>query len=220
MVRARHGWCRVVVRDRHIGLVQNIEQGVAEILARSDSGIFLEDDLLVGHHCIDYLKDALSVFRWRGDVFSVNGFAPYTGFFPGECALTPFVSSWGWATWSDRWAGIDLNPEIIISSPEEALIWDLPANSGRYLSSDWLWKWRYHIMKRNGLALSPKMAMCTHIGFDKDSTHFGVHHLPYPIYMNNEIHSTGMATKDDAFYHSIRAGIGRVPGVETIAAGV
>lgn len=217
MVRSRYGTFRVVVRDDHIGLVRNIEMGVAEILESKGSGIFLEDDLLIGDHCIEYFQNALASLRGRPEVFCVNGFAPYTGFFPGECALIPFASSWGWATWADRWEGIDLAPEVRLDSEEEIYLWALTANDAKYRSSDWLWKWRYHILKRNGLALTPKMAMCTHVGFDHDSTHFTAHKTNYPIYMNNKINETSTAVEDLEFYHTMRKGMSRVPGVETIA---
>lgn len=96
------------------GLGSSIIEGVSEIINKSGQVIVLEDDLIVLPNFLSYINKALCRYNLDKKVFSICGYSnkvkspkeyPYDSYF---CTRS---SSWGWATWSDRWFSVDWNIE-------------------------------------------------------------------------------------------------------------
>ena len=109
-------WCgEVIIHEaaENKGLYQSVRQGVTEIIEQYGKVIVMEDDLLTSPAFLSYMNKALDFYAERKSVFSVSGYNyPATRMsFPADYGYDTFVclrnSSWGWATWQDRWAQID-----------------------------------------------------------------------------------------------------------------
>ena len=102
-----------VFSARNKGLAASIIGGVTQVLAKHETVIVLEDDLLVMPSFLSFMNLGLQKYQDRPEVFSVCGYSnrftppkdyPFNTYF---CARS---SSWGWATWRDRWEKVDWNP--------------------------------------------------------------------------------------------------------------
>lgn len=104
---------RVVERDKNLGLAKSVISGVTEIVSARGRVIVLEDDLVTTPQFLQYMNDALDRYENDPKAFSVGGYQ-----FPEQKMAIPpsyghdtYASyrccSWGWATWLDRWNGID-----------------------------------------------------------------------------------------------------------------
>ncbi|MBR5255233.1 MAG: glycosyltransferase [Bacteroidales bacterium] len=99
--------------DKNQGLGPSIIQGVERILDFSETVIVLEDDLVVSKGFLRYMNDALRLYADDKRVFSVCGYTNRVDIPEGYTAdayFAPRSSSWGWATWRDRWQSVDWNP--------------------------------------------------------------------------------------------------------------
>ena len=99
--------------DRNQGLGPSVIQGIGSILDFSEAVIVLEDDLVVSKGFLRYMNDALRLYADDGRVFSVSGYTNRVDVPEGYAAdayFAPRSSSWGWATWRDRWQSVDWNP--------------------------------------------------------------------------------------------------------------
>ncbi len=95
---------QIIFRNKNFGLKKNIISGVNEIINKYKRTIVIEDDLLLAEDFLDYMNLNLNYYKNKKAVFSISGYSPnfhktnkYQNFF----SYTP--SSWGWATWLNRW---------------------------------------------------------------------------------------------------------------------
>jgi len=92
------------------GLATSIIYGVENIINKYEKVIVLEDDLIVSSDFLEYMNEALEFYKDNKNIWSISGYGPDM-----ECLknynediyLSPRGSSWGWATWKDRWDTID-----------------------------------------------------------------------------------------------------------------
>ena len=99
--------------DSNLGLGPSVIMGVERILDCSETVIVLEDDLVVSRGFLVYMNEALRRYADDKRVFSVCGYSnrvTVPGDYPYDAYFAPRSSSWGWATWRDRWQSVDWNP--------------------------------------------------------------------------------------------------------------
>ena len=110
-----HGFNSVTIRrsDVNRGLGPSIIAGASELIQRYGRVIVLEDDLVVTPDFLSWMNAGLDRYASVPEVFSVCGYSNtvavpagylYDGYF------APRSSSWGWATWKDRWEQVDWDP--------------------------------------------------------------------------------------------------------------
>ncbi|QJW88009.1 glycosyltransferase [Spirosoma taeanense] len=99
-----------VIREANLGCAASVIAGVSEVLARHDSVIVVEDDIVTAPNFLDFMNQALIQYAAQKNVYSIGGYTfPFRkptdykadGYFFGRhCA-------WGWGIWADRWQTID-----------------------------------------------------------------------------------------------------------------
>lgn len=92
------------------GLAGSIISGVSKILDIHHQAIILEDDLLTTPNFLDYMNQCLSFYKSNPKVLSISGYAPKItppDNYSFDNAFNIRASSWGWATWKDRWDQVD-----------------------------------------------------------------------------------------------------------------
>ena len=96
--------------DSNKKLGPSIIAGVTEVINQYGGAIVVEDDLIVAKNFLSFMNLGLDKYKERSEVFSVCGYTnivkvpkdyPYNAYF---CVRS---SSWGWATWKDRWESVD-----------------------------------------------------------------------------------------------------------------
>ena len=101
---------QVVDAERNKGLARSIIEGVSAVIAEQGRVIVLEDDLVLSADFLQYMNDALEAYADDARIWSISGYSPAISLpadYGGDIYLTPRASSWGWATWADRWSVID-----------------------------------------------------------------------------------------------------------------
>lgn len=96
--------------ENNNGLAKSIINGVTEIIYKYDKVIVLEDDLIVSDDFLNYMNEALKFYKDDKKVWSISGYGPdmeCLKSYNEDIYLSPRGSSWGWATWKDRWDSID-----------------------------------------------------------------------------------------------------------------
>ncbi|MDX4037402.1 glycosyltransferase family protein [Aliarcobacter skirrowii] len=92
------------------GLANSIIGGVTEIINKYHKVIVLEDDLIVSSDFLEYMNEALEFYKNDEKIWSISGYGPKLPClenYDKDLYLSPRGSSWGWATWKDRWGSVD-----------------------------------------------------------------------------------------------------------------
>lgn len=92
------------------GLGPSIIYGVTKIINQYGRAIVLEDDLILSKNCLAFLNQGLDRFENEPKVFSICGYSNMVEVPVNYSADSYFCvrsSSWGWATWKDRWNSVD-----------------------------------------------------------------------------------------------------------------
>ncbi len=175
-------WCDVVLCEREInmGLGRSILAGVTEVLARYESAIVFEDDLICVPGTYAYICAALERYRNDDRVMSVTGWThPLVA--PGDVADLPYFDGraecWVWGTWARAWRGMGTDARTLMQQCKDRNIdiyrygADLVNMAKVELRQNiWAVRFLYHHILKRGLCLRPPRSMVEHIGFDTDAT--------------------------------------------------
>ena len=175
---------KVVRREENRGLAGSIVSGVGELLAAHESVIVLEDDCVPSSKFVELMSSLLSRYRDQPRVFAVSGYAPpgLPEDYPYDICFSPLSSSWGWATWRDRWARYDplaTGWQEVLETPTLRARFDAP---GKFFSrllrqqmtqgaDSWAIRWYYALYKNQGVCAWPIRSFIDNIGSDGSGVH-------------------------------------------------
>lgn len=177
-------------RTENIGLKASLSSGITQVCQTHDRVIVLEDDLELGPETLDYFNKALDLYKGDMRVWSICADIPeLNGFGRDRAHFMPVGSSWGWATWSDRWGSyIGENP-LNLAACRSRIFKDrfnvhglrkfermLGMEEGGRISS-WYVHWHLTIVRNNGMSLFPPVPMLRNGGFG-GGTHSSRFSLP------------------------------------------
>lgn len=171
----------LVEAEKNRGLAASVVAGVTEVVNKHERVIVLEDDLLVSPYFLDFMNEGLAVYKSSPQVYSINGFMYPLGHATKDVVLLPYTSTWGWATWKDKWTAFSPEmegKEFLAENPFLAARFNL----GDYRYTDmlnfgnnsWGIKWYYAVFLRNGLNVFPTQSLVSNIGFDGSGTNGGI----------------------------------------------
>ena len=167
------------------GLAASVIAGVTEIINKYGKVIVVEDDCAVSPYFLNYMNNSLDYFENNQKIGSIAGYAPDIKLPDGydkdiyaayrSCSCT-------WATWKNRWDGIDWELNDIgdfYKSPK--LIKKLNSNgSDRFIrlyrqtkgnGSSWSVRFGAHLVKKNLLTVYPRYSYIQNIGCDESGVH-------------------------------------------------
>jgi len=169
----------IIEREFNWGLANSIIDGVSQLCDQYGRVIVLEDDLLVSPHFLSYVNTALEKYQNDLAVMQIAGYMFPMGLSLNEDALfLPFISSWGWATWSRAWSKFDPNAQGFQMLKKDRHLrnrFDLCGNynyfkmlksqqSGK--TNSWAIRWYLSVFLNHGLTLYPRQTMVENVGFD------------------------------------------------------
>ena len=96
----------IINSEENNGLSKSVINGVTEIINKYEKVIVLEDDLITSPYFLEYMNEALELYKDRKDIWSISGYCPnikIPSYYKDEVFLIRRGSSWGWGTWKDRW---------------------------------------------------------------------------------------------------------------------
>lgn len=100
----------VVEAEKNKGLAKSIIGGVTGVLKKYGKVIVVEDDLVLSPHFLQYMNGALDYYQDAPEVWSISGYSfPMKSLkkYEHDVFYSYRGTSWGWATWLDRWEMTD-----------------------------------------------------------------------------------------------------------------
>jgi hypothetical protein len=168
------------------GLAKSIIDGVSLIINNFGKAIIIEDDLIVSEYFLNYMNRALDFFKNNKDIWSISGYAPplpCLKYYKQEIYLSLRSSSWGWATWSNRWNKVDwLVKDFNNLKKNKNKIKQLNQGGNdlfkmlelQYLGKidSWAIRYNYSQFLHSAYSATPKISMTKNMGFnDNYATH-------------------------------------------------
>lgn len=180
------GFKSVVINEAKTnkGLANSIIEGVTQVLEKYSEVIVLEDDLVTSPNFLNFMNQALNFYKNNTRVFSISGFTVPLSLpqdYQFDNYFTLRGSSWGWATWDNRWLNIDWKVndfEAFIKNRKQRVAFNKMGSDltnmlqkqmkGRLNS--WAVRWVYHQFKEQLYTVYPTVSKVRNIGFGKYAT--------------------------------------------------
>lgn len=165
-------------QKKNKGLAQSIIDGVTTVIRKRKRAIILEDDLITSPNFLNFMNNCLTEFENNKTIMHIAGYSdPVKNITLPPLFFWRVVSTWGWATWEDRWAKFIDDPvylyEKLIQSKQ---IENFDLNSYGFFidqllrnisggKKTWGIKWQASIYLNNGLCVNPGKTLIQNIGF-------------------------------------------------------
>jgi len=173
----------IIKNNNNIGLKKSIIKGISEIFKNNEAAIIIEDDLLVSKNFLDYMNEGLDFYNNNKNIISISGYTPLNGK-NINVTFSKRTSSWGWATWKDRWEKINWNldkemykyihkKQYHIKSLD--LGYDFPLLIEKHLNSlvdSWLVIFVFNQLINDKWTVHPSNTKVLNIGMNSSGTHF------------------------------------------------
>lgn len=216
-----------VVRSKtNKGLARSVIDGISEVISKYGRVIVLEDDLVLMPGCLNYMDEALNIYESDQRIFSVCAYGlkvkrPKN--YNGDVYLGIRSSSWGWATWKDRWQSIDWEISDwneLISSKQKQKAFNLGGSDmfgmlRGYMqgkNNSWAIRFCYAQHRQGRYSVHPFNSLVTNEGFGVDATNCRQKYSRFKIDLNTDdnalilpahLNPEKSILKDNAYYHSI-----------------
>lgn len=160
-----------------------MHQAIDWFFSHVNSGVILEDDLVLGRSAIPFLSHFLQATSdnrvWMISGNRQSAFGPLS-----KASLTKIPHIWGWATWAKKWQSHDKELEFwpdFRNSSKFATIFPSKAVSDKFRSEidtafsgevdTWDLGWMASMWSADGFSVRPPMNLITNHGFDHEATH-------------------------------------------------
>ena len=168
------------------GLASSIIDGITSVINKYGKAIIIEDDIIVSEYFLDFMNKSLNFYKNNKNIWSISGYCPILEClknYKKEVFLSLRSSSWGWASWSDRWNKSRWSMEDFESFKSNNDKIEILNQGGndlfkmlelQYLGKidSWSIRWQYSQFLNSAYSVTPKISMTQNIGFnDKFSTH-------------------------------------------------
>lgn len=181
----------VIERNKNWGLANSIINGVTKIVNEYGKAIVLEDDLVTSPYFLQFMNNGLKFYQENQGIMSITGFnLPPTCMklpknFTDDVYLNYRSSSWGWATWVNRWNLIDWDIkdfDQFIDDPKKQKLFNrggddltdmLRAQMEGKIDS-WAIRFSYAHFKQKMYSVYPRYSYINNIGLDGTGVHCGV----------------------------------------------
>lgn len=177
----------VYLPEKNLGCYLGNRTAISWFFELVPMGIILEDDIWPSKSFLDYCTVSLLEFHSDRSIGSISG----TNIVPvdyfkrasqvSSFRLSKYSSSWGWATWADRWQAFADNSEIaeihevnrkVFKSGIRMQYWNQIMKKTYLKKVDsWAYRWLFTHWKNGWLALTPNMNLVQNRGFGVLATH-------------------------------------------------
>lgn len=178
-------YAEIKCRPFNLGLAKSITSGVQEQLDVYDHVIVLEDDLILSQNFLIFMSNALHHYANDQNVFQISGFSFDVPEFTSSSTsfFMPFITTWGWGTWSRAWKSYDpVATDWQALGDDNALrkkfnldgVYDYASMLEDQMINNidsWGIRWYWSVFKKNGVVLFPPKSMVRNIGMDGSGAH-------------------------------------------------
>ncbi|OZT78637.1 glycosyltransferase [Salinicoccus roseus] len=186
--------------DKNLGLANSVINGVQKIIEKYGKTIVLEDDLISSKDFLQFMNDGLNYYQDNSSIWSISGYnipIKIPANYKSEIYLSYRGSSWGWATWKDRWEKVDWNVSDYKKFKRDKNLRRNLNRGGRDMAimldyqiegkiDSWAIRWCYSQSKLGMYTIYPVVTRINNIGLDGSGTHSGITSR-YDSALNNEL---------------------------------
>jgi hypothetical protein len=183
------------------GLANSVINGVNKIIEEYEKVIVLEDDLVVANDFLDYMNEALDYYKNNQSIWSISGYTPKLDClesYDKDIFLSLRASSWGWATWKDRWGKIDwdINDWDVFKTNKSSIEKFNLAGDDMFIMlkmqmlgkiDSWAIRWCYNQFKYKTYTIYPTKSKLINNGFDEKGTHNSNGYKRWQVKLSNKI---------------------------------
>lgn len=191
IINSVEGFREVVVieRDTNQGLARNIIDGVTTQVNKYGKVIVLEDDLITSPYFLQFMNDALQVYKDEPRVGHIQACDYTQNPTLPDTYLIKWTGSWGWATWDRAWKYFNPDGGALLRELLQRKLsheFDFGGTYGytRMLrrqvegkNNSWAIRWNASLFLNNILSLNVGKSLVRNIGFDGSGTHCGSERL-------------------------------------------
>ncbi|MCR5233016.1 MAG: glycosyltransferase [Lachnospiraceae bacterium] len=174
----------IIKSEKNKGLAVSVIEGVTDIINRYGRVIVVEDDLLLSKHFLTYMNKCLDFYETDRRIWSISGYTPdlyAADTYDKSVYLNYRGSSWGWATWRDRWEMVDWSVgdyDRFRFDPVANIRFcfggnDLPSMLRAQMKGhidSWAVRWCYSQSRHNMYSIAPTVSLVSNNGLDGSGT--------------------------------------------------
>ncbi|MBI5727739.1 MAG: glycosyltransferase [Ignavibacteriales bacterium] len=173
----------IVEREANLGLAQSIITGVSSILAVEEQIIVLEDDLYLSQYFLQYMHQALVLYKDYEKVASIHGYLYPLDIETPDSFFIRGTDCWGWATWRRAWLKFNADGKWLLNELEKRYLtdsFDFEGNA-EYTAmlkkqiagknDSWAIRWSASAFLEDMYTLYPGKSLVKNIGMDGMGTH-------------------------------------------------
>lgn len=110
-----------VYQKKNKGLSESIQDGLDHVFKYHNCVVVVEDDVCVAPNFYEYMCQTLEFYKETKEVAGVTGLRyPFVrgnlDSYEYDVFFASRFSSWGWATWKDRWDNIEFDTKAVIKN--------------------------------------------------------------------------------------------------------
>lgn len=175
----------IIEQETNLGLANSIITGVTKIINNFGKVIVVEDDLLLSTNFLDFMNKSLNFYQDNPEILSISGYNmaikpnPKTNF---DVYFAARAASWGWATWANKWQGIDWEvsdfktfskntKQINLFKLNGSDMFKMLKQQQEGLNNSWAIRYCYHQFKNNLYSVYPIVSKVKNMGFGAIATH-------------------------------------------------
>lgn len=171
-----------IFSERNKGLGPSIIAGVTKVINQYGKVIVLEDDLILANNFLSFMNQGLDLYAGNDKVFSICGYSnkvKVPKHYSADAYFCTRSSSWGWATWADRWNSVnwELNDWETYKSKAKAFnqwggsdCWKMLNDWRKGRNQSWAIRFCFAQFLQNKLSLFPIISKVCNDGFDGQGT--------------------------------------------------
>lgn len=171
-----------IFSERNKGLGPSIIAGVTKVINQYGKAIVLEDDLILANNFLSFMNQGLDLYAGNDKVFSICGYSnkvKVPKYYSADAYFCTRSSSWGWATWVDRWNSVnwELNDWETYKSKAKAFnqwggsdCWKMLNDWRKGRNQSWAIRFCFAQFLQNKLSLFPIISKVCNDGFDGQGT--------------------------------------------------
>ncbi len=174
----------VICATNHQGLATSVIKGVTKIINQYEKIIVTEDDLVAHKNYLKYMNEALDYYQNNDRIWSISGYTYALNSNKNESNVyfTYRGSSWGYATWKDRWDTVDWSMKDFSTLAWHLKrmhnlnlagrdMWFMLRNQKKGVIDSWAVRWVFEQTRNQKLTVYPAQTLLHSIGMDGSGTH-------------------------------------------------
>ncbi|OFW80457.1 MAG: hypothetical protein A2887_04455 [Alphaproteobacteria bacterium RIFCSPLOWO2_01_FULL_40_26] len=173
----------IIEREKNFGLAQSIISGISEIIEKFGHIIVLEDDMITSPHFLEFMNEALELYKNEEKIISIHGYIYPTKKPLPETFFLRGADCWGFATWKHGWSLFEKNGSKLLTELRQKNLTKKFDFDGAYpytrmledqvagYNNSWAIRWYASAFLAEKLTLYPGKSLIQNIGTDGSGTH-------------------------------------------------